>query len=117
MMLLTLATSTLHIVDFVRPYWTRPRALLRLAISAAWLLVFTFLARADELFLPGSNLPKVPEGVHVDRVVDIVNVSFQIGFVLAVVITVVEIVRALRRLNHRRGAPLSSDSAAARAER
>lgn len=117
MVLLTLATAALHIVDFVRPYWTRPRALLRLAINAAWLLVFTFLARADDLFLPGSNLSSVPEGVHVDRIVDIVNMSFQMGFVVAVVVTVVEIVRALRRLNHRRGTPLSSDSAAARAGR
>lgn len=106
MLLLTFATAVVHIVDFVRPYWTRARALLRLAISAAWLFVFTFLARVDELFLSGSTVSRVPESVPVDRVVDIVNVSFQIGSVVAAVITVIEIVRALRRLKHRRSIPL-----------
>jgi hypothetical protein len=117
MVVLTFATAAVHIVDFVRPYWTRPRALIRLTISAAWLVMFTLLSRADELFLPRFTGSRVPEGVHLDRVVEIVNVSFQIGFVVAAVITVVEIVRTLRRLKQRRGTPLSSDSATARAGR
>jgi hypothetical protein len=115
--LLTFATAALSIADVVRPYWTKPRALMRLAVSFAWLFVFTFLARAGDLFLPRFKSSAVPQGVQVDRVVDIINISFQIGFVVAAAITVFEIVRALRRLKHRRRTPLSSDSATARVQR
>jgi hypothetical protein len=117
MVLLTLATAALHVVDFVRPYWTRARVLMRLAISATWLLVFAYLARAGELFLPGSAASRVPEGAQIDRVVDLVTLSFQIGFVVAAVITTVEIVRGLRRLKQVHRMPLSPGSTAAAADR
>ncbi len=112
MVLLSLATAGLHVIDFVRPYWTRPRALARLALDAAWLLVFTFLARAEELFVASAGA-NVPDGVQIDRVVDLASTGFQIGFVIAAVIAVVEIVRRVYQLKRRRGAPLSPDSASA----
>jgi hypothetical protein len=117
MVLLTLATAALHVVDFVRPYWTRSRELMRLAISVVWLFLFAYLARAGDLFVPASTVSTTPGNVQVDRIVDLVNAGFQIGFSVAAIITVFEIVAGLHRLKHRRGTALSSDSAAARAER
>ena len=89
--LLTLTTAALAAADFVRPYWTRPRALMRLAINVTWLFVCSFLARAGDLFLSRYTGSEVPEAVHLDRVADVINMSFQIGFAVAAVITVFEI--------------------------
>lgn len=79
--------------------------------------MFTLLSRADPLFLAGFTGSILPEGVRVDRVADLVNVSFQIGAMVAAVITVFEIVRTLRRLKRLRGTPQATDPAAARAGR
>jgi hypothetical protein len=112
MLLLTLATASLHLIDFVRPYWSRRRALARVAISGATLLIFMFLARAGELF-HAAPAAGIPDNVQVDGIVRIINASFQIGFAIAAFIAAFEIVMALRRLKHRRGTPLSSGSTAA----
>jgi hypothetical protein len=116
MVLLALATAVLYVIDFVRPYRTSFRELMRVAISVGSLFVFLFLARAGDLFSPRATAG-VPEGVEITRVVDIINAGFQIGFAVAAVITVFEIWRGLRRLKRRRGTPLSSGSAHARAGR
>jgi hypothetical protein len=111
-LLLTLATGALHLIDFMRPYWSRPRALLRLAISGATLLIFAFLARTGQLFHAAPAV-RIPDNVQVDQIVRIINASFQIGFAVAAFITAFEIAKALRRLKQRRGTPLSSGSTAA----
>jgi hypothetical protein len=112
MLLLTIATASLHLLDFVRPYWSRPRALARLGISGGTLLIFLFLARAGELFHAAPST-RIPDNVQVDGVVRIINASFQIGFAIAAFIAAFDIVMALRRLKQRRGTPLSSGSTAA----
>jgi len=115
MVVLALATAVLHAIDFVHPFRTRSRELLRVSISVAWLVVFMFLARAGDLF--SARATTLPEGVDATRVVQIINATFQIGMAVAAVITVFEILRALRRLKHRRDTPLSPDSAHARVGR
>lgn len=77
--LLTVATAVLHIVNVVRPYWTKTRSLARVAI-------------------------------HVGRLVDIINASCQVGFVVAAIITAIEILRELRRMHSRRRAAYAVDS-------
>jgi len=98
---LTIATIALHVINFVRPYWTRRRSLMRLSISVGTLALMAYLLSAGEWFVPATTLPKLPEGVSVERVVSIVNASFHIGFIVTMVITVVEIVRELYRLKNR----------------
>jgi hypothetical protein len=116
MLLLALATAVLHLVDFVRPYRASARELIRAIISAGSLFVFVFLARAGDLFVPGSAAA-LSAGVEVTRVAAVVNASFQIGFAVAAAITVFEIWRALRRMNGWRGRAMSPDSAHARTGR
>jgi hypothetical protein len=116
MLLLALGTAGLHVINFVHPYRTRTRELIRVTIGIGSLFVFMFLARAGDLFLPGAAAA-LPEGVDVPRVMDVVNASFRIGFAVAAVITVFEIWRGLRRMKQWRGTTMSSDSAHARAGR
>ena len=116
MLLLALGTAVLHVINFVHPYRTRTRELIRVTIGVGSLFVFMFLARAGDLFLPRAAAA-LPEGVDVTRVVDVVNASFRIGFAVAAAITVFEIWRGLRRMKQWRGTTMSSDSAHARAGR
>jgi hypothetical protein len=111
--LLTLATTALHVVNFVRPYWTRARSLMRLAISVANLIVAAVLVSAGEWFVPAMTLPTLPEGVQLDRVIGIINACFHVGFIIAGIIIVVEIVRELYKLKNRH-AQTPHDSAPAR---
>ena len=116
MLLLALGTAGLHVIDFVHPYRTRTRELIRVTIGVGSLFVFMFLARAGDLFLPRAAAA-LPEGLDVTRVMDVVNASFRIGFAVAAAITVFEIWRGLRRMKQWRGTTMSSDSAHARAGR
>lgn len=109
--LLTVATAAVHVVNFVRPYWTRARSLVRLAIHGANLLVFSFLAKAGGAFVPASTMTSLPDGPRVEHVVEIINASFQVGFIIAALITVVEIVRELRRLKNRHHGILENSNA------
>ena len=116
MVLLAVATAILHVFDFVRPYRARSRELTRVAINVAWMFLMLFLSQAGDLFSPkvGSVLP---ETVNVPRVVDIINAGFRIGMAVAAVITLIEIVRGLRRARRWNGTPLTPGSAHARAGR
>lgn len=117
MVLLTVATAALHVADFARPYWTTRRAVMRVLISVAWLFLFALLANAGDLFLPAYATTLFPEGVRADRVIDVVNASFQVSAAVAAAITVFDIVQALRRLKRRRANPVPSGSAPAGAGR
>jgi hypothetical protein len=79
--LLTLATVALHVVNFARPYWTRARSLMRLSINAGTLALMAYLLSAGEWFVPAAT----PDSVSVDRVVAIINASFHIGFIVTAV--------------------------------
>jgi hypothetical protein len=89
--LTALAIAALSLVNFVHPYWTKARSYSRLAIDAAWLLVLATLISSAELFVPLATFATSPEDVNVDKVVSIINGSFQIGFVLTGVMVVIEI--------------------------
>jgi hypothetical protein len=103
MVLLGIATAALHAVNFVRPYWTKARSLSRVGIHAASVLIFAVLLRGDDWFLPVST-GTAWNGVPVERVASIINASFQIGFFVAAIISAIEALRELHRLNVRRQA-------------
>lgn len=109
-LLLTVATAALHIVNFVRPYWTRTRSLARAAIHVGWLVVFATMLRTGEWFTPKFAMAP-PNGIQVDRLVEIINVSVQIGLFFTLIVTVFEILRELRRMMSRRHAAHAVDSA------
>jgi hypothetical protein len=99
--LLTVATAALHTVNFVRPYWTKARSLCRVGIHGASVLIFAVLLRADDWFIPVST-GTVWNGVPVERVASLINSGFQIGFLVAAIISAIEALRELHRLNARR---------------
>jgi hypothetical protein len=113
MVLMALTMAALSVIDFVRPYRTSSRELMRVAINVGSLIVFVFLAQAGDLFLPRAAAA-APEGVELARVVDIVNAGFRIGMAVAAVITLFEIWRGVRRARRWNGAPLTPGSAHAR---
>jgi hypothetical protein len=75
----------LYLITFLRPYWTKWRPYARLAIDAA-----------GEYFVPAARLAALPEGGNASQVVDIINVIFQIGFIITAVIVVIQIVKQLQ---------------------
>jgi hypothetical protein len=92
---LTVAGGLLQVVNLWRPWWTRTRSVVRLLIQAATLFVFALLLRAGDPFaVPAAALDA---GARPDFVT-IVNVSFEIGFVVVIAACAVEIARELHRL-------------------
>jgi hypothetical protein len=108
--LLTVATAMLHVVNFVRPYWTKARSLSRVGIHAASVLIFAVILRAGEWFVPISP-GTMWNGVPAERLAEILNASFQIGFLVMAIIAAIEALRELHRLNVRRQASHTVDSA------
>jgi hypothetical protein len=100
-LLLTVATAALQAANVVRPYWTKSRSLVRVGLHAAAVLIFALLLRADEWFIPISTVT-VRNGAHVERLAGIVNASFQIGFLAVAIVSAIEALRELHRLNVRR---------------
>jgi hypothetical protein len=115
-LLITAGSAVLAAVNALRPYWTSSRSLARIALQAGSLGVFAVLLRAGAWVLarPGATLP---DGTSLERVVEAVNVSCQIGLVIAAVLTLVEIGREVYRWRSRRRGPLPPDSATARVTR
>ena len=116
LLVVALATVALHAVDFGRPYWTRSRALMRLSLACMSLLLFAFLALADH-FVAAAAMAPTSDPAVMERVVRVIDASFRIGFGVAAIVATFEIAKLLHRLKHLGSAPVSPDSAAARAGR
>ena len=112
LLLILLATAALHAVDFLRPYWSRPRGLMRLALSFMSLVVFAFLAMADP-FVAAAPGGAASEPAAVERLVSVIDAGFRIGFGLAAMIAVFEIFKTLRQMKHRSRRAVASGSAPA----
>ena len=113
--LIAVANAALHLVTFLRPYFTKRRSYARLAVDSSWLLVLAILIRAGQYFVPVASVQNLPENVNANQVVDILNMTFQIGFSVAAVIVFIQIVKELHRL--KRATPMPPDSMAAPAAR
>ena len=116
LVLLTVAAATLRLFDVLRPYWTPARSLALIAVEAGGLVVVAVLLRAGEwvVVLPGA---RPPGDASLDRVVDVVNRSCEIGLYVTAVICLIEIGREIHRLRVRQRASLPSDAVQARATR
>jgi hypothetical protein len=114
--LLTAAAAALRVVDVVRPYWTPARSAARIAVQAAGIVMVGQLLRAGEwvVAVPGASLPG---GRSLDRLLDVVNRSVQIGLFIAAVVSLFEIGREINRLRLHKRAAAPPDSAEARASR
>jgi hypothetical protein len=107
---LTIATAVLNGVNFVRPYWTPGKSVARAAIHLASFIVFAGLFGAGEWFV-ASQAAAASTGVHVTGVIDIINASCAIGLLFTAIVSLVELLRELGRLNARRRASAPADSA------
>ena len=117
LLLLILATAALHLVDFIRPYWTRQRVLMRVAVAVTSLIVFTLLAAAEPLFVTAIRSEGARDAAAIERLVSGIDAGFRIGFAVAAMVSIIEIVKLLRQLKHRSIEPISSGSTPARAGR
>jgi hypothetical protein len=106
---LTIATAVLNGVNFLRPYWTPGKSVARAAIHLASFIVFAGLSGAGEWFV-ASQAAAASTGLHVNGVIDIINASCAIGLLFTAIVSLVELLRELRRLNARRRASSPADS-------
>jgi hypothetical protein len=106
---LTLASAALSLMNFIRPYWSSSRSLCRIAIHSGALFLSIVLFRAGEWVTAKSGIT-LPDGSSPDTFVSIVNTSFEIGIVVAMIISVVEIFREFRRWKSRRKQDSPSES-------
>jgi hypothetical protein len=86
---------SLGIVNFIRPWWTRARASVRLAIDAAALVISLLLLRTGpyaEVSGPGRPATKAAEATHA------MNMGLRITFAIMTIVFAVGIVFDLRRL-------------------
>lgn len=106
---LTLASAALSLMNFIRPYWSSSRSLCRIAIHSGALFLSIVLFRAGEWVTAKSGIT-LPDGSSPDTFVSIVNTSFEIGIVVAMIISVVEVFREFRRWKSRRKQNSPSES-------
>jgi hypothetical protein len=112
-LVLAVATVAFHVVNLARPYWTKERSLARIGINVGTILVLVVLLLADAWFVPAALHPTPPVGMQISRVVEIINVSFRIGFIVSLVIVAVEVVREFYRMKRRSQTPAPPESVTA----
>jgi hypothetical protein len=110
-LLLTAATATVSLVNFLRPYWTPARSIARIAIHGVSVLVWILLLRSGEWVAAKSGVTTTGD-VSVERMVELVNVGCRIGLLVALILGLLEVVRELRRLTSRRNNSSPSESRA-----
>ena len=103
-----LATMALSVTNFLLPVWTPLRSYARLAIHALAMVNFLILLQADEWV---RVHPGVPDAASADKFAAVVNRGFEVGLVVAMLLTVFEIIGELRRLHTRRHASPAAGSA------
>ena len=111
MVLMTIATIALSAVNFLKPFWTPARSYARLAISSVSIGAMAALLNAREWLVirPGAI---APDGAPLAKVAEIANRAMEIGIVVALIITAIQIASELRRLNTRRNSPSAASPSA-----
>jgi hypothetical protein len=111
-LLLTASAAALSLVNVLRPYWTPARSFARIALQAGTLAVLWVLHRAGEWVV--ARPAAAPADVaSLDRLVDVINRSCEIGLAIAVLVSLVEIGREVYRLRFRGRAALPAGPAGA----
>ena len=111
--LMTIATIALSAVNFLRPFWTPARSYARLAISSVSIGVFAALLGAREWLVVRPDAVG-HDGASLTRIAEVANRAMEIGLVVALIITAVQIASELRRLNARRNSPPAASPSAQR---
>ena len=112
----TVATAVLSFVNFTRPFWTPARSLARIVIHASSSVIFFVLMRSGP-WLIAKEGAAFPDGASSDRIAQIANKSVEIGLVVALIISLIEIARETYRWQSRRKVSSASNSDAAHAAR
>ena len=102
------ASICLAAVNFVRPWWTRARAFVRLAIDAAALVISLLLLRSGyyaEVSGAGLSTTKAAEATHA------MNMGLQIAFAVMAVAFALGVIADLRRLLRKHPAQLAHQRA------
>ena len=87
------ATGAVHsLVNFMRPYRTPARSLVRAAVHGGNLLVAAFLLRSGDVVAAKAGAT-LPGNVPLPQVADMVNFGFRIGFLVVCIVSLIEIVR------------------------
>lgn len=96
-LLLTVASTMLSFINVARPYWTPARSLMRAGIHVGTLLISANLLRAGEWVVAAEG-GRLPSGASPDQLVRLINTGFQIGLSVAMVVSVIELLRELHRM-------------------
>lgn len=96
LLLLAAAGVAQSVINFIRPYWTPARSLIRAGIHAGTFLAAAVLLRSGEWVVARAGAT-LPDGASLDQVVDIINAGVQISLIVVCIVSLVEIVREVRR--------------------
>jgi HAAS domain-containing protein len=100
-LLLALAGAVMACVNLLRPYWTRRRAGISLAIESASVVVLLLLLRAGtliEVALPGQPLATLEDVAKLELFTRWINLSLAVILAVIAVLCALDGVRAARRL-------------------
>lgn len=100
---LTIASLFLNVWNIRYGYWTGSKLIVNLFLNGVSAIVFIILSREAELFLPGEKLKQDMLGL-----VDVLNTSFKIGFLIAALYLLYEVGRDIYRVTLLGGALRSS---------
>ena len=89
---LTVTTGVLSLVNFTWPVWTPARSVARIAINAASSVIFFVLMRS-QAWLIAKEGATFEDGTLAQRIVEVANKSVEIGLVVALIISLIEIAR------------------------
>jgi hypothetical protein len=106
-LLLSVAGTMLSFINLTRPYWTPARSLMRAGIHVGTFLISANLLRAGE-WVVATDGGTLPSGASPDQLVRLINMGFQIGLSVAMVVSVIELLREVHRMrsgrrNHANG--------------
>jgi hypothetical protein len=106
-LLMAVAGAMLSFINFARPYWSPKRSLMRAGIHVGTFLISANLLRAGE-WVVATEGRTLPSGASPDQLVRLINMGFQIGLSVAMVVSVIELLRELHRMrsgrqNHANG--------------
>ena len=113
---LTVTTGVLSLVNFTWPVWTPARSVARIAINAASSVIFFVLMRSEP-WLIAKEGATFGDGTSAQRIVEVANKSVEIGLVVALIISLIEIARETYRWQSRRKVSSASNSDAAHVAR
>jgi hypothetical protein len=109
-LLLMASAAVLSFTGVLRPYWTPARSFARIGLHAGTLAIVAVLHRAGEWVVarPGAA---ASEGASLERLVDVINRSCEIGLAITAVVGLFEIGREVYRLRSRQRDALRLNSA------